>query len=101
MPKSETVKPLLQYDHLSRKITVGEIKVNVLLSEIPRGFGFVGGDVVSVNGLVITVKWRNPSVRSTSQFSQAYLEHIYMFSFYKYAFRILPSLERVAYIRDP
>lgn len=101
MPVSETVKPLLQYNNLSRKITVGEIKVNVLLSEIPRGFGFVGGDVVCVNGLVITVKWRNPSVRSTSQFSQAYLGHIHMLSFYKYGFCTISSLERVAYIRDP
>jgi hypothetical protein len=60
MPESETVKTLFQYDDSSREITLGELKVNVLSSEIPIGFGFVGGDVSSVNVLVIPVKLRPP-----------------------------------------
>ena len=92
---------ILQYGTLSRYFTLGELKFTVLSPDEPQRYGVVGDNETSVNFLAIPVESRRPCGPRSNLNLVKYVWDTYMFSFYKYITLILPSLGRVAYVKDP
>jgi hypothetical protein len=82
--------------------TLQKLKLSAISLEVSGGYAVKDREGTnSVNVLVTQVDWRYPSEPRANLHLVKHVWNTHLFSFYKLATLIIPSLERVPYIKDP
>ena len=101
--ESKTFRQLLsQYWSRYKYFALRELKFSSLIPDVPRGYVVTDCDEkYSLNVLIVPIDSKLPCGPGSNLNLDIHIWDTYMFSFYKYAALLFPSIERVGYIKDP